>query len=78
MMRISRRAPFRLIYAAASLALAAACAAAPPRDVPTLEARAAAAPGDTESALRLAAAYRDAGRLDDARPLLETAVANAP
>jgi TolB-like protein len=46
--------------------------------VPALEADVARRPGDAGAALRLAAAYRSAGRLDDARVLLERAAANAP
>jgi tetratricopeptide (TPR) repeat protein len=47
-------------------------------EVSALEAQAAAHPADTQTALRLAAAYRAASRLDDARVLLERTVANAP
>lgn len=63
-----------------ALLLAACASAAPPVAAPValLEARANAAPADADAALRLAHAYRDADRLEDARVLLERASANLP
>jgi TolB-like protein len=46
--------------------------------IPALETRAARAPGDAETALRLGAAYRDAGRMDDAVRVLAAAHERAP
>jgi Tfp pilus assembly protein PilF/TolB-like protein len=70
---------------AAALAALALCACTPPprpapvpAQIPALEAAAGRAPGDPVPAVRLAAAYRAAGRADDARTLLERALANAP
>lgn len=72
--------PLRRLTVLALLVLvpAAACTGGGPRDLAGLEARLQQEPGDTESALQLAAQYRAAGRLDDARVLLERTAANAP
>lgn len=51
---------------------------APPADIPALEARAQGSPADVAIAVRLGAAYREAGRLDDARLVLEQAHGRAP
>jgi tetratricopeptide (TPR) repeat protein len=57
---------------------APATSPAPGADIPALEQRVARAPDDAAAAVRLGAAYRDAGRLDDARRVLEQAVQRAP
>ncbi|HEY0035519.1 MAG TPA: tetratricopeptide repeat protein, partial [Longimicrobium sp.] len=51
---------------------------APAADLPALERRVAARPDDAAAAVRLGAAYRQAGRLDDARRVLEDAARRAP
>lgn len=67
--------------AGAVLFLVTACAgAAPPalpspQEIPALEARYAAAPADRDAVLRLAAAYQQAGRAQDAATLLEPVLA---
>ena len=50
----------------------------PAAAIPTLETRAARAPENVEAALRLGAAYREAGRLDDAARVLGAAHERAP
>jgi tetratricopeptide (TPR) repeat protein len=47
-------------------------------ELPRLEARVAAAPSDPELAVRLAHGYYAAGRLEEARPLLERATTQRP
>lgn len=49
-----------------------------PEQIPDLEARHATRPGDAEVATRLGAAYREAGRLEDAATLLESTVEAHP
>jgi tetratricopeptide (TPR) repeat protein len=51
---------------------------APAAELSALERRAARDPGDVAAAVRLGAAYRAAGRLDEARRVLEAAHARAP
>lgn len=75
----------RIAPRAAALAVLVSCACAPPpriapvpAEIPALEAAAARDPRDPVAAVRLAAAYRAAGRMDDARTLLERTLANAP
>lgn len=68
------------VPAALALCVAAACAPAgaasgpTPEQIPALEAEAARRPADTGAAARLAAAYRAANRLGDARATLERAL----
>jgi tetratricopeptide (TPR) repeat protein len=77
---------FSLTATVGAIALAAACAPPPPptpgpaaaAGIAALQARAARGPGDVEVAVRLGAAYRDAGRLPDARRVLEAAAARSP
>ncbi|HEX6750877.1 MAG TPA: CsgG/HfaB family protein [Longimicrobium sp.] len=83
--RITRPDTRRLsLAAAAALAAAlAACAQPPaaglsPAGVAALEARAARDPADVRATVRLGEAYRDAGRLDAARRVLEGASQRAP
>lgn len=82
---ISRRAGLRaaavlgiLITTGGCAGTAPAASPAPVADIPALEQRVARAPEDAAAAVRLGAAYRDAGRLDDARRVLEQAVRRAP
>jgi tetratricopeptide (TPR) repeat protein len=76
-----RREAVKRSFATTVLFVVAACAGgAPPvlptpGQIPALEARHRAAPGDREALLRLAAAYQQAGRAADAVTLLEPAVA---
>jgi thioredoxin-like negative regulator of GroEL len=79
----SRRSldPFLLLAAAmlgGSTGAAAQSRAEPVEDVPALEARVAADPADVAAAVRLGGAYRDAGRLADARRVLEGVHRRAP
>lgn len=67
----------RFVTAALTVGAAAACASSAsltrvptPEEVPILEAALAADPTDVEAGVGLAAAYREAGRLDEARELL--------
>jgi tetratricopeptide (TPR) repeat protein len=76
---------FRIAIPLLTAATLAGCAAAsssprgmPALDVPTLEARVAADSGDAQAAVMLGAAYREAGRLDDARGVLERVRRRAP
>ncbi|MDB4951680.1 MAG: hypothetical protein JWM27_4329, partial [Gemmatimonadetes bacterium] len=77
-----RRVPAPALAAVLAFSLSACFLAGTPAPAPSdlraLEAQVNARPADTDAALRLAAAYRAAGRLDDARVLLERTVANAP
>ncbi len=79
---LSPRAP--ALAGAAAVLLLAACGPAPgpavpaPAALPALEAALAREPGDAQAAVRLASGYRAAGRLDDARVVLEQARANSP
>lgn len=75
----------RRIRLLAALMVCAGCAAnpvpspsTPAAEIPALEARAARNPADVDAAVRLGAAYRDAGRLADARRVLEAAHERAP
>ena len=77
--------PRRRALLLAGLLLAGGCAgaadppaSAPGAALPALEIRAAQAPGDVDAAVRLGDAYRRAGRLDDARQVLEAAHRLAP
>jgi tetratricopeptide (TPR) repeat protein len=49
-----------------------------PAEIPALEDRVEASPSDVEAAVRLGAAYREAGRLEDARRVLDVAVERRP
>lgn len=49
-----------------------------PAEIPALESRVEASPSDVEAAVRLGAAYREAGRLGDARRILEEAAERRP
>ena len=75
-----RAAGKTLLVSIAFLAGCATTSTRPPTaaELPMLEARVTASPGDSEAALRLAQAYRAASRLDDARVLLERSRANSP
>jgi tetratricopeptide (TPR) repeat protein len=82
---ISRRAGLRAAGVLGILITTGGCAGtapapspAPVADIPALEQRVARAPDDAAAAVRLGAAYREAGRLDDARRVLEQAVQRAP
>lgn len=70
------------LLAAAALGGCAAASSSPrgmpALDVPTLEARVAADSGDAQAAVMLGAAYREAGRLSDARTVLESVRRRAP
>jgi tetratricopeptide (TPR) repeat protein len=73
----------RAMLVAGFLATGGCAVAAPPpaglaAGIPALEARAQRAPEDVQAAVRLGASYREAGRLDDARRVLEQAHARAP
>lgn len=66
-------------------ATAAACASSgvlppppPPSEIPALEARVAADPGDVDGGLRLAAAYRGVDRIGAARAVVDTLLAAFP
>jgi TolB-like protein len=77
------RAPDMLVPLTLAAALAACAGGAPPRtapaaDVPALEARVAADPANVEAAVHLGAAYRGAGRLDDAVRVLAGVRQRAP
>lgn len=75
-----------LLTLAASVAVLQGCAgvgargprAPGPEEIPALERAAAYSPGNVEVRVRLGAAYRAAGRLDDARRVLEEALAADP
>lgn len=79
--RPARRARAALL---AGLVTAGACAGATPpqagptAEIPALEARVQRQPDDVQSAVRLGAAYREAGRLDEARRVLDEAHGRAP
>lgn len=66
------------------LSTLAACAGAPPPNaapaaqIPALEARVAQRPADVQAVVQLGGAYRQAGRLHDARRVLEDAHRRAP
>ena len=83
--RTARRALPMLAISVSGGLLALACAAplaippAPaPEEIPSLEARLAAAPLDQDAAVQLGAAYRGAGRLEEAREVLEGARIDDP
>jgi tetratricopeptide (TPR) repeat protein len=67
-----------LMTVAGCAVAAPASQAAPAAEIPALEARVQDAPADVSAAVRLGAAYREAGRLDDARRVLEQAHGRAP
>lgn len=78
-----RTGPTTLVLALALAAGACGTGGAPPATapasaIPALEARVTRAPGDVEAAVRLGAAYRDAGRMDDAARMLSAAHQRAP
>lgn len=79
----SRPRPGLLLLTAATL-IAGACAGLgdppgpSPQEIPELEARVSSDPTDAAAASRLGAAYRAAGRLDDAREVLEDATERDP
>jgi len=74
--------PLALLLLAAGSSSACASAGGPrvpgPDQIPSLERTAAANPADVDVRVRLGAAYRAAGRLDDAQRVLESAYAVAP
>lgn len=77
--------PPHLKAALVVLAFSAGCASAgaelaipTPAELPALEARVAEDPGDVEAGLHLASGYREAGRLEDARELVESLIESAP
>lgn len=76
---------FRRLVVLPALVLLTGCAtgrapveAPPPSQISDLEARVEASPSDVDTAVRLAAAYRNADRPEDARRVLEDAVARRP
>lgn len=80
---LQRTGPTTLVLALSLAAAACGTGGAPPATapaaaIPALEARITRAPGDLEAAIRLGAAYRDAGRLDDAARVLSAAHQRAP
>lgn len=82
---LSRRAAAPPVVATALAALAYGCAATPPippmpgpDEIPELEARLDGGRADVELVSRLGVAYREAGRLDEARTLLERAHEASP
>jgi len=74
--------PLALVLLLASSSAACATAGGPrapgPDQIPSLERTAAANPSDVDTRVRLGAAYRAAGRLDDAQRVLEAAYALDP
>jgi len=74
--------PLALVLLLAGSSSACATAGGPrapgPEQIPSLERTAAANPSDVDTRVRLGAAYRAAGRLDDAQRVLEAAYAVAP
>ncbi|HSR41208.1 MAG TPA: tetratricopeptide repeat protein [Longimicrobiales bacterium] len=78
------RGPTGLLPSLLLCAVSAACAttsavrAPSPDEIPALEARVEASPRDGEGLILLGAAYREAGRLDEARETLEEATQVAP
>lgn len=78
-LRIRRCLPVLALVLLSGCATGRAPVEAPsPAEIPALEDRVAASPSDVETAVRLGAAYGEAGRLEDARRVLDAAVERRP
>lgn len=78
-LRIRRYLPLLAFVLLSGCATGRAPVEAPsPAEIPALEDRVEASPSDVDAAVRLGAAYRQAGRLEEARRVLDAAVERRP